>query len=489
MTPTIHPSGEGVTFPRHEGGRPTTPVSRGILADAAAAADPQLAERITACRAWRTEYAGLVRDVTAASAGPADRARAIALTGLTSMRDRMVVEHDGEDLPLREVFGLRAGRPLTTRRVEGAAAPVTELRVPYRGGELHGATLRARLDRWVQQGVVEPSFARAIERVIEHPEWLSLPGRKVALIGAGAEIGPLERLSAWGASTIAIDLPSPAIWDRIETLAHQGAGRVEMPISPGGERGFDLLRALPETRDWLHEVAAGHQLVLAMHAYADGGLHVRLTAAADALAEDLLRARPDTALAGLGTPTDAFVVPDEVVETARAAYAGRGLRRFAQAPLQRGSGGRLFSPAYADGTPVADVLVTQQGPNYALAKRLQRWGAMAAQTAGHAVSFNVAPATWTRSVTKNRTLAAAYAGAHRFGVEVFDADTTRVLMAALLVHDLHQPATAPEHPEALFGDQAAHGGLWRSAYTPRSVLGLAALSGLPSTVLKRAGRA
>ena len=133
---------------------------------------------------------------------------------------------------------------------------------------------------------------------------------------------------------------------------------------------------------------------------------------------------------------------------------------------------------------MANVLVPQQGPNYALAKRLQRWRAVVAQDAGHPVSFNVAPASWTRSVTANRLLAAAYAGAHRFGVEIFSPATVRVLMAAMLVHDLHRPAAAAEdrHPEALFVDGAAHGGLWRTPYEPRSVLPLAALAGLPRTL-------
>ena len=125
----------------------------------------------------------------------------------------------------------------------------------------------------------------------------------------------------------------------------------------------------------------------------------------------------------------------------------------------------------------------QQGPNYALAKRIQRWRGLLARDAGHVVSYNVAPATWTRSVTSNRLLAAAYGGARRFGVEVFAPATTRTLMAALLVHDLHHPeraaVAAPAHPEGLFATAAAHGGLWRRPYDPRSVLGLAALIGLP----------
>ena len=191
-----------------------------------------------------------------------------------------------------------------------------------------------------------------------------------------------------------------------------------------------------------------------------------------------------TAYAELATPTDAYPVPMALVEDARARWASRGWR----APLQGAVPGS-YAPAYAttvtrdDGTEVgvADVLVPQQGPNYTLAKRVQRWRATVSQADGHAVSANVAPATTTRSVTKNRLLAAAYAGASTFGVEVFAPETSRVLMAALLVHDLRNPSD-PAHPDDLFAHQAAHGGLWRVGYLPRSVLPLAALKGMPRTL-------
>jgi hypothetical protein len=81
-------------------------------------------------------------------------------------------------------------------------------------------------------------------------------------------------------------------------------------------------------------------------------------------------------------------------------------------------------------------------------------------------------------VTRNRVLAAAYTGARHFGIEIFAPATSRVLMAALLVHDLHVPSPGARHPEMLFSEGAAHGGLWRAAYQPRSVLGIAALTGL-----------
>ena len=126
---------------------------------------------------------------------------------------------------------------------------------------------------------------------------------------------------------------------------------------------------------------------------------------------------------------------------------------------------------------ISDSLVPQQGPNYALAKRLQRWRATVAREAGTTVSLNVAPPTRTRSVLKNRALAAAYVGAPRFGVEVFEPATTKTLMAALLVHDLCAGGPAQAHAWQDEAHAAAHGGLWRIAYAPRSALTLAALMG------------
>ncbi|MCW3844506.1 hypothetical protein ONA70_30925, partial [Micromonospora yasonensis] len=113
------------------------------------------------------------------------------------------------------------------------------------------------------------------------------------------------------------------------------------------------------------------------------------------------------------------------------------------------------------------------------AKRLQRWRAAAARAAGTTVSLIVAPPTRTRSVLRNRALAAAYAGAHRFGIEVFEPATSNTLMAALLVHDLRTGGEAArEHPWRDEAYAAAHGGLWRVPYAPRSALGLAVLLGL-----------
>jgi hypothetical protein len=220
-------------------------------------------------------------------------------------------------------------------------------------------------------------------------------------------------------------------------------------------------------------------LVLGNYVYADGATNLRVASAVDALTAHLLTRRDDLTLAFLATPTDVFAVPaDAVAEATRRYREASGIGRVRR-PLRVVSGGRLLRRNYPpDADPgINDSLVPQQGPNYALAKRLQRWRATAARAAGTPVSLNVAPATRTRSVLRNRLLAAAYAGAHRFGVEVFEPATSNTLMAALLVHDVCAAPSPRTHPWQDEADCAAHGGLWRQPYAPRSALGIAVLLG------------
>ena len=303
------------------------------------------------------------------------------------------------------------------------------------------------------------------------------------MLGAGAEIGPLPSLLRWGVRVAAVDLARPAIWERV--LGLRSAGTILLPVDgsdaePLARRaGADLVTEVPAVADWLGALPGG--LVLGNYVYADGATNVRVSVAVDALTARLQESRTDVALGFLATPTDVFAVPGEAVEHSVRAYADRSVAaKLLGRPLRTLSAGRLLRRGYLPGTDpgVNDSLVPQQGPNYALAKRLQRWRATVARDAGATVSLNVAPPTRTKSVLKNRALAAAYAGAHRFGVEVFEPATTNVLMAALLVHDLNTgggPAQA--HPWQDEAHAAVHGGLWRTPYAPRSALGLAALLG------------
>ncbi|MGY1772703.1 hypothetical protein [Blastococcus sp. SYSU D00813] len=478
----------GVVFPAGpDGRRSTAAVGRAVVADALRPVDPPGARAAEQETNWRAGYLVHFRRLVEAGLGDAPAARTVAAAGLTSLHDRMRVLADGEERPLATLRTAPAQRALRTVAVSGGAEPERELSLPFRGGRLRGDDLARRLDAWVACGAMEPSAAEAVRTVAAHPEWLALPGRTVVVLGAGAEMGPLTALLRWGARVAGVDLPRAPLWRRVLETAGRGAGSLLVPVGDGADdadlapaAGVDLVGDVPAVAEW----AAGlpGDLVLGNYVYADGADNVRVSTAVDALTLRLQQEHPGLALAFLATPTDVFAVPPEAVEHSVRAYTGRSrTAKLLVRPLRTVTAGRLLQRGYVPGADpgVNDSLVPQQGPNYALAKRLQRWRATTARAAGTTVSMNVAPPTRTRSVVKNRALAAAYAGAHRFGVEVFEPATSNVLMAALLVHDLHTGGgPRHEHPWQDEAHAAVHGGLWRTAYAPRSALGLAAVLGL-----------
>ncbi len=472
---------EGVAFRSDS----TSAAGRAVLADALRKADPVGARAVEHETSWRREYLRHFTRAVEAGVGDPAAARAIAEDGLRSARAAMRFD----DVGLEEALGSSPlQQVLSTSTIAGRGEPETELTLPYRGERLRGDDLARQLDEWVERGVVTASCADAVRTVQAHPEWLRLDDEVVVVLGAGAEMGPYRALQRWGAEVVAVDLARSDVQDRIASVALDGAGTVHLPSrivtrgrpDGGSDVGADLVRELPTLAHWLGSFTSSRRLVLGTYCYADGAQHVRVSLAADALADHLLHERPGTALAYLATPTDVFAVPGAEVERATAAYRSGRVGRMARHATRVVSGGRLLQRNYPPGVDpgICDALVPQQGPNYALAKRVQRWRATSARQAGATVSLNVAPATRTRSVVKNKALAAAYAGAHRFGVEVFDPATSNTLMAALLVHDLRADVAPAEEPWQDEARGAAHGGLWTAAYHPRSALGLAAVLGV-----------
>jgi len=493
-TPASGAEQDGVTFPvTADGRRSTSALGRAVVADALARTDPAGAAAASREANWRSGYLAHFRRLIVAGLPSRQAAVTVARDGLASLHGRMRVTRPGEpETGLGALVSASARHELTAVPVPGGGTAERELEVPYRGERLTGGALLRQLDAWVAAGVIESSCADAVRAVAASPEWLAVPGRTVVVLGAGAEVGPLPVLLSWGARVIGVDLPRPAIWDRVLETARRSGGTLLVPVADAKPEdaadsagdlarraGFDLTTDVPAVADWLAGVEG--PLVLGNYVYADGGANVRVASAVDALTVRLLAERRDIALGFLATPTDVFAVPADAVAQSARAYAARpATAKLGRGLLQSLSGGRLLRRAYppAADPGICDSLVAQQGPNYALAKRLQRWRATVARDGGASVSMNVAPPTRTRSVTKNRVLAAAYTGAGRFGVEVFEPATTKVLMAALLVHDLHAgggPATG--HPWQDEAHAAAHGGLWRIAYAPRSALSLAALLG------------
>jgi len=497
------PSGspDGVQFPLVDGRRSTSATGRAVVAAAAAAVDPDLAARITGTRDWHTGYVDRLRDLVTAELTASVADEAVPRRGLADVYATFGYHRGGSAVPLAEAAALPARTELTTATVDGRGTPSRELTVPHAGRALSGDALRRQLETWERAGVLEPSAAEAVRTVLAEPDWLDLSDQTVVVLGAAAEMGPLAHLLRWGATVVPVDLARPRVWERVLGAVRDGTGRALVPVrhpvatddhaTLAVVAGADLDTELPEVAAWLGGLDAVD--TVGTYVYADGADNVRVSLAADVLATGVLARHPDAVLAGLLTPTDVYAAPPETAEAARAGAAGRhGAARLTRAATR----GRGFRPHYGDTitTPggarfgLADAQVLQQGPNYALAKRLAQWRFRVARADGTRVSANVAPATSTRSVTSNRLLAAAYAGAHHFGVEVFHPDTSTALMGALLVHDLRAPAAVgnPDrdltHPLGLFAATAAHGGLWRMPWLPRSVLPLAAARGLPSSL-------
>jgi hypothetical protein len=478
---------DGVRFREIDGRRSSQESGRATFAAAAGAADHGLAEEIATETAWRKRYLGPVRRLVETGARSRAAAIDIARSGLAALHDHVELARGDQPRPLTEAVRGGAGDVFRTEVVEGtASAARPELSIAYRGRTLRGDEIRRQMDRWVDGGVIEPSCREAIEKVLANPDWLDLTDRRFVLLGAASEMGALSALCAWGADVVAVDLPNPQLWKRILATAREGSGRVSIPVRAAATEklveaaGADLLKDTAEIAAWLRTFERPFTVV--DDTYVDGSTFVLLAAATDAIMSELAR-QGGVSLAYLATPTDVFAVPEDI------ALAARSRRRGGRGPLRAISGGSLYRPSYRelieseDGTRwgIVDCLVAQQGANYALAKTLQRWRAVSARENGTVVSANVAPATRTRSVTRNRALAAAYRGASSYGIEIFEPETSRWLMAALLVHDLRNDGggvTPSGHPFDLFVQGAAHGGIWQLGYEPRSVLPLAVVRGL-----------
>lgn len=332
--------------------------------------------------------------------------------------------------------------------------------VPYKGRVLSGDALKAQLTKWSSYGTIEPDAALALCSVADNG--MNLADKHFVLFGAGSAMGPFNKLLEHGATVVCIDIPgawggrAADMWKRLIATARASSGTIIFPLTKDQKEcandddlvkaiGCNLTEQTGEIYGWLTTVAPGKTLTVGNYTYLDGDLHVKLSIAADAIMRSLCATRPGTGIAFLCTPTDIHVVPEAARKAAEANYGmhpgrllealvqvmsfGTLLKKNALKPLKTSLGGTLS---------VVDGLSVAQGPNYALAKRIQHWRAMIAYEDGKGiVSSHIAPSTATLSVVSNKTFGWAYGGMPYFKpFEIFQQDTTNALMAGLLVYDV-----------------------------------------------------
>lgn len=393
-----------------KGKRSTGAPGQRIVAAALRGPDAGAADAVMAERDWRHAYPAHWRALVQAQAARPVSVVASASAGLAAAWSELPFVRAGRPQSLADAMRAPQRRFQTLQlRGSGDAAPA-RWTVPHQGRELSGDALARQIDRWEQAGVCEAAHASALRDCLAHPEWFDLSDQHLVLLGAGSEAGPLAWLAKWRAHLVGIDLARAATWKRIAATVAAGNATLTAPVAPGepldaAHAGADLLVDTPEIAAWL--ASLGQPLSIANLAYLDGERHVRVSLAMDAISATLCQADARTQLAYMATPTDVFAVPEDLARHVMRRYAERGLvKKLAQLGARLSSGGRGFAPhieSLVDAGDfghwgLVDALVVEQGPNYALAKRLQQWRALVARAEGRRVAFNVAPSTTTASV-------------------------------------------------------------------------------------------
>jgi hypothetical protein len=488
---------DGIQFPIQPGrNKPsTTDTAKKILYAALKSVDSPYATQLTAEKNWRKKYPVYFQELVKTGIRSVQNPLLIAQQGLDTAKKSFHFHRAGQQTSLEQAMADVKEQPFENFVLKGIGSPTIEpWYIPFKGQKLQGDALLKQIDRWEQQQIIEPSHAKALRLLQAHPEWFDLSSRTMVLFGAASEAGPLSWLAKWRANIVAIDLPNPKIWQKITNTIQQGNATLIAPqiTLQNGEKqmGANLLTQTPEIANWLNTFE--QRLDLAGIAYLDGEKHVRVSIAMISIMEQVSRQKADSSIMFMLTPTDIYAIPESVVASIQQKIKQRPLveklltksiHNISLSHFFKSNIEQLIESDNGQKYGISDCMVIEQGPNYALAKRLQQWFAICTRARGQKTVINIAPSTTTHSVVKNPILKAAFSGADLFKVETFSPETTNAIMAALWVHDLNNPesATNPErsleHPLELIMENANHGGLWHVPYLARTALPFAAAYG------------
>ena len=430
----------------------------------------------TAGAAFRKVYPEVLPAFEAARLASPDRAEIARMLAKTVARQIRWRDADGDCALADWLAGQADAAPLSleTHAFRGAkgwqATPV------YRG-ERYGPDSLAELGSLMaERSVVTPEAGVALRRLASEAfsaGTLDLAGRRIAVLGAGAEMAPTRHWLEAGADVLWLDVaPPPADWFESERFS----GTLQWSAAPA-----DLLRAPQRVLATLRTFAAAGPIDLGLYAYAPGqARELRLTAVmnaiVDALGADALASV--TMLVSPTTPTARSAEEDAWVShrlEARpfweAGLSGIGL-------LGRGEG--CARATERSGRGATRTVVSIQGASYQAAQYLgkvlvaESWASAGVHGAEAPVplrvSANTAAITRTRSLD-HPVFAAAFGGAGAFGVETFTPRQSRAINGLLAIADW----MAPERPVP--GGIRVHGGIHTLPFPLEPALRMAATFG------------
>lgn len=382
-----------------------------------------------------------------------------------------------------------------------AGAPGLPVEVPFEGRVYRRREVVELAEGLHATHQMTDAALAAVRWIVAHGEerggTLSLAGHAFAMLGAGAELAPTRMLLSAGARVLWVDVAEPtALLDERDALAG------ELCVPSGAQ---DLLTRPREIAATIGAFAGDGQVHLGMFAYAAGASQEwRLGASMNGIARTLDPSRVRSLSLFVSPTTAALVQPED----------DRGAaERLEAAPLWQSTLralGLLPTPGHFrhDGVSVSRSVVSIQGVSYQAAQYISKiasaetfavHGTRFDATEPHpmTVSANVAGITHTRSLS-HPVFEAAFIGASRFGVRIFEPSTTRALSGLIVLHDLLNPQApgsaarrfdTPAEKAAALLSQQVHGGIYSLPYVLEPAIRASAVLGLgrrPGLLLKLA---
>jgi hypothetical protein len=409
---------------------------------------------------FRKLYASLVPEFEAARLASSKR-HEIAQYLANAMQQQLVWNSAGASCTLSECLAVVAD-PFPLEHIAGAGTGGWKPEFIYR--ETSWGDFAALGSELAKRNVITPAGASALSWIeqygLAHGE-LKLVGRKIAVLGAAAEMAPTQAMLETGADVLWIDrAPPPAEWRQ----SAEFAGTLHYPPN-----NADLLTQPGEILATLLAFANGDPIDLCLYAYAPGqAREMRLTGAMNAIVNALPR-ELIASVTMLVSPT----TPAELQADDRdAMQRRRDQRPVWEAMLEMlGLLGRGGGSIKKDQAAVVRTVVSIQGASYQAAQYFgkvlmaENWA-----NQGLRVSANTAAITKTRSLD-HPVFDAAFGGAAALGVETFTPQQSQCLNGLLSIHDwLHEDLPVP-------GRLRVHGGIHTLPYPLEAALRPAAAIG------------
>lgn len=409
-------------------------------------------------RRFRKSYPAALPRFEAARLASPNRPEITRLLAEATAR-KLVWLEDGKSMPLAEMLqGPGQALALSSEHSERAGwkASITCDGICYPLEDL-GKLGRSLCSRNIISGAAASSF----EWLASNAGEINLQSRKIAVLGASAEMAPTRFLLEAGADVLWIDINPPPE----ELRSSLPGGRLSWVTD-----GADLLTQPAGVLATIRKFAEGQPVDIALYAYAPGqAREIRLTGAMNAIVD----AMPAEAIASVTllvsptTPTGLAAADLDAMQ-ARLEARPRWEALLAAAGALGKPGAAVCGSAAATRT-VVDI----QGSSYQAAQYLgkvimaESW-ATAPQPIR--VSANTAAITKTRSLS-HPVFDAAFGGASAFGIETLTPDQSQRMNGLLAIRDW----LAPDMPAP--GSVRVHGGIHTLPYPLQSAMLSAAAIG------------